>query len=193
MGTKRAGSMTLIILLHRGSVAARTGTMKGPSLTCCSASSLADHTSQVAPGQCRLNRLGAPIHAAQCPRSCCVLWSSKRCSSRLVSSFPSPLADLRAPAVDMSASELRHRDPPANSAACKDVPSDGPNSSSSYVTSYEESRRDVPWQTDNEYLTHGWRRQVGWKGVGWSLIGCALVLNVVAVIEAEMPPHRPPQ
>lgn len=41
------------------------------------------------------------------------------------------------------------------------------------LLSYEESLRLLPWQTDNEYVTSGYRRQLGSiRGCLWSAVAC---------------------
>jgi hypothetical protein len=46
------------------------------------------------------------------------------------------------------------------------------------LLSYEESLRLVPWQTDNEYVLSGYRRQLGSvKACLWSAVSCASMLT----------------
>lgn len=49
----------------------------------------------------------------------------------------------------------------------------GGKASKSRLTTYEESLRDVPWQTDNEWIVTGYRRQIpSIRGCLWSAVGC---------------------
>lgn len=55
------------------------------------------------------------------------------------------------------------------------------------LTDYEESLRDVPWQTDNEYILSGYRRQIqSVKGCLWSAIGCKLWCSLAALADGQM-------
>lgn len=48
-----------------------------------------------------------------------------------------------------------------------------PVKSKGYTITYEESLREVPWQTDNRFIRSGYRRRLrDVKSVLFSLIGC---------------------
>lgn len=56
--------------------------------------------------------------------------------------------------------------------------------STGYTITYEESLREVPWQTDNRYIRKGYRRRLkDAKSVLFSLVGCTYLAAICCTRE----------
>jgi len=86
---------------------------------------------------------------------------------------------------------VRHRDPTATSSTMINspppssmsseplLPEDSSASGSSNTISHDESLRTVPWQTDNDSVMTGYRRQLySVKACLWSSVSCELKIHV---------------
>ncbi|KAI5454357.1 hypothetical protein NCC49_004412 [Naganishia albida] len=72
----------------------------------------------------------------------------------------------------MSATEFSLKQRPTRSAETKSDTATGSPKSTGYTITYEESLREVPWQTDNKFIRKGYRRRLrDAKSVLFSLIG----------------------
>lgn len=73
----------------------------------------------------------------------------------------------------MSATEFSLRQRPSKPSEAEPPARPPQGKSSGNTITYEESLREVPWQTDNRYIRKGYRRRLqDVKSVLFSLIGC---------------------
>lgn len=90
----------------------------------------------------------------------------------------------------MSATEFSLKQRPAKPADVTPAPVTAPPKSTGYTITYEESLREVPWQTDNRFIRKGYRRRLrDAKSVLFSLVGCEYMFAKLGVGKLLIPYH----